>query len=377
MRRLCLAVLAALLAAPATASAVVGGRDATRAYPYMVALEYDAPGGTADFSQICGASLVAADRVLTAAHCLVQDLDDDGAVDDVVPASSVRVLVGSQRLDDRAAGETIGVATVTVHEEYLKDDDGSHDVGLLTLQRRATKGTPIALAAPASQKPLWAGGKTATLTGWGSALFQDPGLTYRNQLQEVEVPMRTDAECDGAYGDGFDAATMVCAGETTGGKDSCQGDSGGPLVVPDAAGTFVQAGVVSFGFGCGFPTQYGVYSRVGDTVLHDWVAAKLPKTAPTIADAPPAPGGPAAPPSSPTSPSSPSSPAGAPGRCQSRAASAPAGRARRRAFKRCRLAQRRRAAYRRCVRRGTPRSKCAAKRRAAARRDARIVRRTR
>ena len=35
-------------------------------------------------------------------------------------------------------------------------------------------------------------------------------------------------------------------------------------MVPDASGTLVQVGVVSWGFRCGLPTQYGVYSRVGD-----------------------------------------------------------------------------------------------------------------
>ncbi len=70
---------------------------------------------------------------------------------------------------------------------------------------------------------------------------------------------------------GIDAATMVCAGELHGTKDSCQGDSGGPLMVPDATGALVQMGVVSWGFGCGYPTQYGVYSRIGDTALNSWV----------------------------------------------------------------------------------------------------------
>ena len=51
VRRLCLTLLTLLLVLPASASAVVGGRDATKPYPYMVALEYDAPGGTSDFSR--------------------------------------------------------------------------------------------------------------------------------------------------------------------------------------------------------------------------------------------------------------------------------------------------------------------------------------
>ena len=62
-------------------------------------------------------------------------------------------------------------------------------------------------------------------------------------------------------------------------KDSCQGDSGGPLMVDDANGRLAQVGVVSFGFGCGVPTQFGVYARVADRSLRDWVTARLPSAA--------------------------------------------------------------------------------------------------
>ncbi|MDQ3740688.1 MAG: serine protease, partial [Actinomycetota bacterium] len=280
MRRLGLLMLLGVLAFPAGASAVVGGRDATQPYPYMAALEYDPQGGSVQYSQVCGASLLSADRVLTAAHCVVDDRDGDGDFE-VVPAASMRLLIGTQRLDRREDGETIGAAEIIPHPEYLKFDDESHDVAIIRLSRAATKGAPIRLAKPATEKPLWAAGKEATLTGWGAALFQDPGVTYQNQLQEVQVPMRSDEECDQSYAlqGGIDEATMVCAGELQGGKDSCQGDSGGPLVVPDATGALVQVGVVSFGNGCGYPTQYGVYSRVGDTTLYDWIAARVPQPA--------------------------------------------------------------------------------------------------
>jgi secreted trypsin-like serine protease len=41
--------------------------------------------------------------------------------------------------------------------------------------------------------------------------------------------------------------------------------------------------VVSWGFGCGFPTQYGVYSRVGDALLGNWVRSQIGQQAATKA----------------------------------------------------------------------------------------------
>ena len=78
----------------------------------------------------------------------------------------------------------------------------------------------------------------------------------------MTVQIVSNKSCNGlaAYS-GAITDQMICAGFPEGGKDSCQGDSGGPLVVPDQAGGFVQAGIVSFGEGCGRPNKYGVYTR--------------------------------------------------------------------------------------------------------------------
>ena len=256
------AVLAAALTVPSTASAVVGGQDASRAYPNMAELR---DGG----QFICGASLVAPNKILTAAHCVSEKPEAVG---------KLSFVLGRTTRSDTSSGEEIKATHVDVHEQY-DSSTLAYDVAVVTLERNATKGTPIRLATP-SERDFWSPGDTATVTGWGARVGYDlAGLTITDRLQEVQMPLRDDAECDRNYTvtlqGGIDENTMICAGELHGTKDSCQGDSGGPIMVSDATGALAQIGTVSWGFGCGYPTQYGVYSRASGDTLYPWISARL------------------------------------------------------------------------------------------------------
>jgi secreted trypsin-like serine protease len=145
-----------------------------------------------------------------------------------------------------------------------------YDISLLRLSRASTK-TPVKVAG-ASERALWNPGVLETIAGWG--VTQENG-DAPTTLQEANVPITDDATCGKAYGD-FDAKTMVCAGYPQGGVDTCQGDSGGPLFGHAADGSLRVVGATSFGNGCAQPGYPGVYSRVADTTLREWIRSQAP-----------------------------------------------------------------------------------------------------
>ncbi|MBD0418633.1 serine protease [Streptomyces sp. TRM S81-3] len=239
-------------AAPAAAdSIVVGGFpvDASDS-PWTVALSSrDRFGGTRA-GQFCGGVAVGRTTVLTAAHCLAEELLGS-------PYQQVRdlkVIAGrTALLSDE--GHEIAVRDVWVNPAYDAEDK-TGDFAVLTLSKALPAGSSIGMAAAGD--PAYGPGTGAVVYGWGDTSGSG---NYANRLWAARLRVLPDALCKRAYPGGgkgrYVADTMLCAGEEDGGPDACQGDSGGPLV---ARGRLV--GLVSWGDGCGRPGSPGVYTRI-------------------------------------------------------------------------------------------------------------------
>jgi secreted trypsin-like serine protease len=215
---------------------VVGGTDASTAdYPYVVALT------TKVGNQFCGGTLVAANKVVTAAHCT----QGDSPADDLVVAGRTKLSSGE--------GTVAKVTKIWVHPQFSAATSG-YDVSVLTLDRKLKyRALPLASSADGD---LYRPGTQSTVLGWG---LTEEGGDPSDTLKRATVPLTTDAYCANAYPqpNGFDSTAMVCAGFPKGGVDTCQGDSGGPLV---AGGKLI--GITSWGQGCARADYPGVYTRV-------------------------------------------------------------------------------------------------------------------
>jgi secreted trypsin-like serine protease len=261
MRRPLIAIAAASAALVLTATpsyAIVGGHDAAPgAYPSIAEVHLGK-------SFLCTGTLVAPDWVLTAGHC--GSITGAAVATPVAfPPALIDVYVGSNKAGQ---GEQVTVDQAIVSPSYLLTE--GYDVTLLHLAG-ASANAPTQVVG-ASESAAWAPGTSEAIVGWGAT---SEGGDTPDTLQEARVPIVTDADCAGAYSS-FDPKTMVCAGFPQGGVDTCQGDSGGPMYGTTASGARRVVGATSFGEGCARPNKPGVYARVGDSALREWIASVAP-----------------------------------------------------------------------------------------------------
>ncbi|GLQ33327.1 serine protease [Litoribrevibacter albus] len=228
---------------------IIGGSEAiANSYPWMVSIQ-----SAGDSQHFCGGSLVAANYVLTAAHCIENE-----------SAQGVKVVVSEYDLNQTSTQEeTLTVKNIYMNSEYGDD----HDIALLELSG-ASKRSPVTLATADTMAALSVGANL-TVMGWGNR--STTGEDFPNILHEVQVPLADHDTCNTNYQKlGINITdNMVCAGLAEGGKDSCQGDSGGPLVFQKDS-KWIQTGVVSFGEGCAQPDYFGVYTKVAN--YQEWIA---------------------------------------------------------------------------------------------------------
>ncbi len=235
---------------------IVGGTDTTiAANPWQVSLQ-DSTG-----FHFCGGSIIDANWVLTAQHCV-----NNGGGGISAPAF---VEAGSTTIS--GTGQRVTVSQVFVYPGYVDAAKGK-DVALLRLSTPLdlsganAKAIPILTAADAA-----AGyadpGVVSRVTGWGTLTS---GGSSPDTLQTVDVNIVSNADAQAAYPRETITADQLAAAAP--GKDSCQGDSGGPLTVLKGT-TRVLAGVVSWGYGCADPRYPGLYARVSS--FDSWINSTI------------------------------------------------------------------------------------------------------
>jgi secreted trypsin-like serine protease len=245
------------IAAPSPEPRIIGGEPADLGeYPFMVALLYEPIDGTDYQKQYCGASLIDARWVLTAAHC----------VDFLEGPDQIAVAVSRTHLDS-TEGVRVEVRDIYIHPDW-DPNVFSPDVALIELAKPVNGVETIRPAGPGDDA-YEAAGTLLTVIGWGNTSTTGQS-SFPDELRELQVPVVGDAECDFAYGGFVTVETQVCAGER--GVDSCQGDSGGPLFATTTSGDWVQVGIVSWGFKCAKQHYPGVYSEVNSPTIRDFIA---------------------------------------------------------------------------------------------------------
>jgi secreted trypsin-like serine protease len=248
---------------------IVGGTPVPNGkYPFQAALLAQSF-GTNDFQrQYCGASLITPFEVLTAAHC-VDFVDVPGGI----PLSDLRVVVGRTVLTSTQGQKRRAVA-ISIHPRW-NPATFSFDAAVVHLASPINGIRPVALVSPgvdALERP----GTLATVTGWGNTIQQPAGpggggVNYPDRMREAKVPITSRAECATAYAsaDLSITATMLCAGRTN--LDTCQGDSGGPLFFKAVGPGYIQAGITSWGIGCGATGFPGVYTRLSNRGVGNFI----------------------------------------------------------------------------------------------------------
>ncbi|MEM8724146.1 MAG: serine protease [Pseudomonadota bacterium] len=232
-----------------------------------IELDTRAPSGRQRFSfkqsHKCGGAYIGGGFVLTAAHCIPDDV------------SEMRIRLGSRNISH--GGKTFKIRSLV---EHRRGNARARRVDLALIQLKATaaelravgsnlRAVPLAT----NRNPRFAKASGLTVTGWGFQKARLPGQTgwlsadgtrqtQPDRLSQLVLDQADMAECRArSEYSAYLPRDILCLRGAIRGGDSCSGDSGGP-VTSRAAGGRRLVGIVSSGIGCAFEDLPAVYVSV-------------------------------------------------------------------------------------------------------------------
>ncbi|CAB3227901.1 unnamed protein product [Arctia plantaginis] len=231
---------------------IVGGTVAAPgSHPHMAALTR----GLLIRSFVCGGSIISPRTILTAAHCIINNIDRNGGI-----TGNMRVTVGTNRWN--RGGTELHLTRGVMHPEY-NHNTIKNDVAVLIASINIQYSS---LVQPASLSYAFINENLPVrAAGWGAVRAFGPA---QDELLEVDLTSLTPQQCEDDMRTfviqnnirsppALDTGIEICTFHGPG-LGVCQGDSGSALRRIDNR---QQIGVVSWGFPCarGAPD---VYARV-------------------------------------------------------------------------------------------------------------------